>query len=62
MKQNVGNKIKELEYKELREGIFNHKAMPSMRLLQFAGGAANKTSVCAYNCSYIAPESFQDLA
>ena len=62
MKENVGNKIKESEYKELREGILTHKAMPSMRLLQFAGGAASKTSVCAYNCSYIAPESFQDLA
>ncbi len=33
-----------------------------MRLLQFAGKAARTTNVCAYNCSYIAPESFQDLA
>ncbi len=62
MKENIGNKLKDSEYKELREGILNHEAMPSMRLLQFAGQAARKTNVCAYNCSYIAPESFQDLA
>ena len=62
MKENLGNKLKEAEYKELRDGILNHEAMPSMRLLQFSGPAARKTSVCAYNCSYIAPEKFQDLA
>ncbi|HRH26347.1 MAG TPA: ATP cone domain-containing protein [Candidatus Paceibacterota bacterium] len=62
MKENLGNKLKESEYKEVREGILKQEAMPSMRLLQFAGPAARKTNVCAYNCSYIAPESFQDLA
>ena len=30
--------------------------MPSMRLLQFAGKAAEATNVCAYNCSFVAPE------
>lgn len=62
MKENLGNKLKETEYEELRNGILNQEAMPSMRLLQFSGPAARKTSVCAYNCSYIAPECFQDLA
>lgn len=62
MKENLGNKLTEKEYKEVREGILNQEAMPSMRLLQFAGKAARATNVCAYNCSYIAPESFQDLA
>ncbi|MEI7777027.1 MAG: ATP cone domain-containing protein [bacterium] len=62
MKENLGNKLKESEYKEVREGILKQEAMPSMRLLQFAGGAAKRSSVVAYNCSYIAPESFQDLA
>lgn len=62
MKENLGNKLKESEYKEIREGILKQEAMPSMRLLQFAGSAAKKTNVCAYNCSYIAPEKFQDLA
>ena len=62
MKKNLGKKLKDQEYKEIREGILNQEAMPSMRLLQFAGGAAEKTSVCAYNCSYVAPTCFQDLA
>lgn len=62
MRENLGVKLKLQEYKEIREGILRHEAMPSMRLLQFAGKAARTTNVCAYNCSYIAPESFRDLA
>lgn len=62
MKENLGNKLKATEYKEIREGILRHEAMPSMRLLQFSGNAARSTNVCAYNCSYIAPENFRDLA
>lgn len=62
MKENLGNKLSDSEYEEIREGILKQEAMPSMRLLQFAGTAARKTNVCAYNCSYIAPEKFQDLA
>lgn len=62
MKENLGNKLTETEYTEVREGILRQEAMPSMRLLQFAGPAARKTHVCAYNCSYIAPEQFQDLS
>ncbi|MEK7609718.1 MAG: ATP cone domain-containing protein [Patescibacteria group bacterium] len=62
MKENLGSKLKESEYKEIREAILNQQAMPSMRLFQFSGKAARVTNVCAYNCSFIAPESFQDLA
>lgn len=62
MRENLGNKLKESEYKEIRESILTQSAIPSMRLLQFAGPAARRTNVCAYNCSYIAPESFQDLS
>ncbi|MEK7184543.1 MAG: ATP cone domain-containing protein [Patescibacteria group bacterium] len=62
MKENVGNKLTEKEYLEVRESILKQEAMPSMRLLQFAGPAARATNVCAYNCSFISPESFQDLA
>ncbi len=61
MKKNLGNKLKENEYKEVREAILKQEAMPSMRLLQFAGKAAEKTNVCAYNCSFIAPSTFQDF-
>ncbi len=61
MKKNLGNKMKENEYKEVREAILKQEAMPSMRLLQFAGKAAERTNVCAYNCSFIAPSTFQDF-
>lgn len=62
MKENLGNALTDQEYEEVRMGILKQEAMPSMRLLQFAGKAARTTNVCAYNCSYIAPQSFQDLA
>lgn len=62
MKENLGNKLKDSEYKEVRESILKQDTLPSMRLLQFAGNAARKTNVCAYNCSFIAPSCFQDLA
>ncbi len=61
MKGKLGDMLKESEYKEVREGILNQEAMPSMRLLQFAGDAAEKTNVCAYNCSFVAPSKFQDF-
>ncbi|HEY4499471.1 MAG TPA: ATP cone domain-containing protein [Candidatus Paceibacterota bacterium] len=62
MRENLGKKLKDAEYKEVRETILRHEAMPSMRLLQFSGKAAKTTNVCAYNCSYIAPEKFEDLS
>ena len=62
MKENLGSKLKEVEYKEVRDAIFYHEAMPSMRLLQFAGPAARRNHACAYNCSFSAPQSFQDFA
>lgn len=61
MHENVGNKLTKTEYTEIREAILKQEAMPSMRLLQFAGVPARKTNVCAYNCSFIAPEKFQDF-
>ena len=62
MRENLGNKLKENEYKEIREAILRQEAMPSMRLLQFAGKPAKVTNVCAYNCSYIAPTKIEDFA
>jgi len=62
MKINLGKKLKDSEYEEVRQAILKQEAMPSMRLLQFAGAAAEKTNVCAYNCSYIAPTKWQDFA
>ena len=62
MQENVGSKLTEKEYAEVREAILRQEAMPSMRLLQFAGKSARRTNVCAYNCSFIAPRTFQDFA
>lgn len=62
MKKNLGKKLADKEYDELREAILKQEVMPSMRLMQFAGTAAEKTNVCAYNCSYIAPSKLEDFA
>lgn len=62
MKDNINGKLTNAEYNEIKEAVLKQEAMPSMRLLQFAGPAARKTNVCAYNCSFIAPKNFQDFA
>jgi len=62
MKENLGKKLSEKEYKEVRLAILKQEVMPSMRLMQFSGEATRKTNVCAYNCSYTAPETFEDIA
>lgn len=62
MKENLGNKLTKKEYEEVRESILNHRAMPSMRLLQFAGPAARRCNVAGYNCSFIAPTKIRDFA
>ncbi|MBI2033938.1 MAG: ribonucleoside-triphosphate reductase [Candidatus Liptonbacteria bacterium] len=62
MKENLGNRLTEEEYAELREGILKQEAMPSMRLLWSAGLAARKNNVAAFNCSFIAPTKLEDFA
>jgi len=62
MKEKLGKMVTDKEYAELREAILNQEVMPSMRLLQFAGPAVNRTNVCAYNCSFIAPSLLTDFA
>lgn len=61
MKENLGEKLKPAEYKELRSAILAQEVLPSMRLMQFAGSPARKSNVCAYNCSFIAPTKLQDF-
>lgn len=61
MKLKLREKITEHEYEELRTAILNQEIMPSMRLLQFSGKAANNTNVCTYNCAFIAPEELKDF-
>jgi len=62
MKKNLGEKLTEAEYAEVREGILKQEAMPSMRLLQFAGSAVERCNVAGYNCSFIAPSKLEDFA
>lgn len=62
MKQSLKEALSDIEYEEIRQAILKQEVMPSMRLFQFSGKAVDRTNVCAYNCSYIAPESFQDVA
>ncbi len=62
MKENLGGKLTDAEYNEIRESILRQEAMPSMRLLQFAGKAARATNVAAYNCSFVAIQNIEDFA
>ncbi|MEX0933664.1 MAG: ATP cone domain-containing protein [Candidatus Paceibacterota bacterium] len=62
MKENLGNKLKKSEYEEIREYILNMRALGSMRLLWSSGKAARNNHITAYNCSFIAPTSWRDLA
>jgi ribonucleoside-diphosphate reductase alpha chain len=62
MKENLGAKLSSTEYDEVRKYILEQKTIPSMRLLQFAGPAARKSNVCAYNCSFIAPSKLSDFS
>ena len=62
MKENLGDRLSDKEYGELRQGILNQEAMPSMRLLWSAGSAARKTNVASYNCSYVAPAKLRDFS
>lgn len=61
MRENVGNKLSEAEYEEIRQAIVNMEVMPSMRLMWSAGNAARKTNVAGYNCSFIAPTKLRDF-
>jgi ribonucleoside-triphosphate reductase (thioredoxin) len=61
MRENLGAKLTEDEYAEVREAVLKQEAMPSMRLMQFAGEPARRCNVVAYNCSYIAPSCIEDF-
>lgn len=61
MRENLGDKLSEEEYQEVREYILYQKVMPSMRLLWSSGQACRKTNATAYNCSFIAPSQLQDF-
>lgn len=62
MRENLGAKLSDKEYAEVRTAILRQEVMPSMRLMQFSGDAARTSNVCAYNCSYISPSKLEDFA
>ena len=62
MRENLGDRLVEGEYKELRRAMLEMQVMPSMRLLWSAGDAARNNNVAAYNCSFIAPQKLDDFA
>ena len=62
MRENLGEKLTDAEYAELREAILWQEVMPSMRLLWSGGKAARSNNICAYNCSFIAPTKLEDFA
>ncbi|MEK7157135.1 MAG: ATP cone domain-containing protein, partial [Patescibacteria group bacterium] len=60
MRENLGDKLTEKEYAEVRMGILKQEVMPSMRLMQFSGEAARRCNTCAYNCTFTAPTKLED--
>jgi ribonucleotide reductase alpha subunit len=62
MKENLGKKLTDKEYAEVREAILKQEVMPSMRAMQFAGEPARKCNTCFYNCSFTAPVKIEDFA
>lgn len=62
MQKKLGTSLKPEEYAEVRESILRQEICPSMRLLWSAGDACDATNVCAYNCAYIAPTTWEDLS
>lgn len=62
MKENLGKRLSDDEYEEIRQAILKQEVMPSMRLMWSAGKAARATNVSVYNCSYIAPTNLRDFS
>lgn len=61
MRENLGTKLEESEYVEIRTYMLSMQALGSMRLLWSAGLPARATNVCVYNCAYVAPSSWRDF-
>ena len=57
-----GYAITEQEVSELRNGILNFEALPSMRAMMTAGPALDREHIAGYNCAYLAIKSKRDFA
>lgn len=62
MRHKLGKKLSSDEYDAIENAIYNQDICPSMRLLWSAGPAVDATNVCAYNCAYVAPTNWRDVA
>ncbi|MBI4160006.1 ribonucleoside-triphosphate reductase [Candidatus Wolfebacteria bacterium] len=62
MRENIGEKLTEEEYREIRQAVLEQRVMPSMRLMWSAGDACRKNHATAYNCSFVAPTKIEDFA
>ena len=62
MKEQIGEKLSDDEYEEVRQAMLNREICPSMRLLWSAGKACRQSNVTSYNCSFIAPRTWRDLS
>lgn len=49
----AGSALTDFEYSELRNGMLNFEAFPSMRWFQMAGPEARKHPQSIFNCSYV---------
>ena len=54
--------ISPAEVEEIRDALLNFEVMPSMRLAWTAGEPARKSSIGAYNCSYLPIDSIDAFA
>ena len=62
MREKIGDRLPDTQYEALRHAILHQRVMPSMRLLWSAGPAARSNNISAYNCSFVAPTTLDDLA
>lgn len=62
MRENLGEKLTQKEYADVREAILKQEVMPSMRAMQFSGAPARKCNTCVYNCTFTAPTRLEDFA
>jgi ribonucleoside-triphosphate reductase (thioredoxin) len=56
-------KFRKKASKQIRDAIYNHEVMPSMRALMTAGPALEKDNTAGYNCSFLAvdnPRAFDE--
>lgn len=57
----AGHHLDAADYQQIKRAILNLDVMPSMRLLQFAGPAAERNDLYSYNCCFLAPTGLQDF-